>query len=166
MGMSINRVILTGNCVRDAEIRNTPSGLAICTFSIAVNGRAKVDGEWTDRAEFVDCTLFGDYGAKMATYLVKGKPIAVDGRLRQERWQDKDSGKNRSRIVINVDSLQLLGSKGDGQGQQSSDSGRYGDAPPAGSPAQPSGGSPDIDSIPFAHDGFPDYEERRVHAHR
>lgn len=104
----INRVLLVGNLTRDPELTHTAGGTAVAKFGIAVNSREKVGEVWQDRADFFDVTVFGHQADAVDEYLVKGRPAAVDGRLRQDRWQDKDSGGNRSKIVVIADNVQFL----------------------------------------------------------
>ncbi len=117
---SINRVLLVGNLTRDPELRVTQGGMSVVEFGLAVNGREKVNGEWQERADFFDVTVFGNQGDSVAQYCSKGSQVGVDGRLRQERWQTKDTHENRSRVKIIADSVQFLArTKGqeDGGGQ-------------------------------------------------
>lgn len=115
----INSVILVGRVTRDAELRYTASGTALCNFSIAVNRRVKKGDQWTDEASFVDLTLFGKTAENLNKYLVKGTQVAVQGSLKQDRWE-KD-GQKHSKLGIFVDSVQLLGGgKQGGQGQSAS----------------------------------------------
>lgn len=107
----INTWTGTGHLTRDAELKTTNGGMAVCSFSIASNYKKKNGDKWDEAASFFDCTLFGKYGETMAQYLTKGKPVAVTGELRQERWE-KD-GQSRSRVVVIVSELKLFGS---GQG--------------------------------------------------
>jgi single-strand DNA-binding protein len=107
MPASINRVAQVGNLTRDPELKHAKSGTAVCEFSVAVNGREKVDGEWVDRADFFDVTVFGNQAEACAQYLQKGSQVAVDGRLRQNRWEN-DEGQKRSRVVIIADAVQFL----------------------------------------------------------
>lgn len=109
---NINRVVLVGNLTRDPELRHTPSGTAVCEFGIAVNTREKDpgSGEWVDRADFFDVTVWGDQGEACATYLKKGSPAGVDGRLRQDRWETQDNQK-RSKVKIIAAVVQFLGSR-------------------------------------------------------
>jgi single-strand DNA-binding protein len=87
---NINRVIVTGNLTRDPELRSLPSGTAVCSLRIAVNTRRKDNstGEWTDKANYFDVTVWGAQGENCARYLSKGRPVAVDGRLEWREWQD------------------------------------------------------------------------------
>jgi single-strand DNA-binding protein len=112
----LNRVVLVGRLTRDAEMKFTPSGLAVSKFSIAVNRSRKVGDQWEEEASFFDATLWGRSAESLSQYLVKGKQIALDGELRQDRWEQ--DGQKRSKVEIVVNNLQLLG--GQGQGGQSS----------------------------------------------
>ena len=106
----LNRVTLIGRLTRDAELV-TAGGFIISKFSVAVNRRVKRGDGWEDEAGFFDVTLFGRQAESLNQYLLKGKQVAVDGELRQERWTTQD-GRNRSRIVINAADIQLLGVNG------------------------------------------------------
>ncbi len=103
----INTVVLGGRLVRNAEIRYTGSGLAICTFSIAVNRRKKSGDEWTDEVSFFDVTMFGRYGEVLQKSLLKGKTVTLQGTLRQDRWERE--GETRSKVHVVADQVQLLG---------------------------------------------------------
>ncbi|MDR0540221.1 MAG: single-stranded DNA-binding protein [Spirochaetaceae bacterium] len=128
--MDLNHVMLIGRLTRDAEYKILPSGQAVCNFSVAVNRRKKVGENWEDEANYFDVVLWGKQADSLNRYLVKGKQVGIDGELRQDRWQQ--DGQNRSRVVISVNNLQLLGGGPAGQGA--------GGAPAAGSYGQ-SGGS-------------------------
>lgn len=111
MSKDINCVVVTGRLVRDAELKMTNGGMAITSFSIAVNRSVKTGDEWKDEAQFFDVTLFGKQGEVLHPYLVKGASICVDGELKQDRWE-KD-GKTNSKISIVGNSVKLMGgSKG------------------------------------------------------
>jgi single-strand DNA-binding protein len=103
----INHVTLIGRLTRDAELRYTAGGQAVCKFSIAVNRRRKNGDQWEDEANFFDIVLWGRQGESLNQYLVKGKMIGVEGELRQDRWQQ--DGQNRSKVEIVASNLQLLG---------------------------------------------------------
>jgi single-strand DNA-binding protein len=109
---NINRVILTGNLTRDPELRNLPSGTAVCNLRVAVNTRRKDSqtGEWVDKPNFFDVTVWGMQGENCAQYLSKGRPVAVDGRLEWREWEDKQGNKRQSVDII-ADSVQFLGSR-------------------------------------------------------
>lgn len=107
--MNINRVVLTGNLTRDPELRSTPSGTSVCNLGLAVNEREKVGDEWRDRANYFDITVWGKQAESAAQYLSKGSPVAVDGRLRHERWEV--DGQKRSTVKVVAHLVQFLGSK-------------------------------------------------------
>jgi single-strand DNA-binding protein len=106
---SLNRVILAGNLTRDVEIKNISDELTVGNTSIAINEGYK-DKQTT---HFIDITLW-NHTAKFAnTYLGKGSGVLLEGRLQQDRWQDKDSGQNRSKVYVVVDKLESLDKKGE-----------------------------------------------------
>lgn len=115
--MSYNRVILMGNLTRDPESRQGKSGTTIVKAGIAVNERMP-DGQggYKDEASFFDCILFGKRAEAFARFGKKGKSFLIEGKLRQSRWQDKESGQNRSKVEVIVDNWEFAGSKSD-QGQ-------------------------------------------------
>lgn len=126
MSININRVLLIGNLTRDPELSHTGGGMAVCTLGIAINGREKVGEEWHDRADFFDVIVWGNQGENCAQYLAKGSPVAVDGRLRQDRWDDRDTGQKRSKVKIVADTVQFLrDGKSDPEGSQRSDQAEY-----------------------------------------
>jgi single-strand DNA-binding protein len=103
----LNHVVLIGRLTRNAELKYTANGQAVCKFSIAVNRRKRTEDKWEDEANFFDVVLWGRQGESLNQYLNKGKMVGVEGELRQDRWvQD---GQNRSRIEIVAFNLQLLG---------------------------------------------------------
>jgi len=113
---NINRVVLTGNLTRDPELRSTGGGTSVCELRVAVNSRRKdgQTGEWVDKPNYFDVTVWGAQGENCAQYLSKGRPIAVDGRLEWREWQDKDGNKRQSVDII-ADSVQFLGSREGGE---------------------------------------------------
>jgi single-strand DNA-binding protein len=114
---NINRVILTGNLTRDPELRSLPSGMSVCSLRIASNTRRKDNssGEWVDKPNYFDVTIWGRQGENAAQYLAKGRPVAIDGRLEWREWQDKE-GNNRQSVEIVADNIQFLGGREDGPG--------------------------------------------------
>ena len=135
----LNTVSIVGRLTRDAELKFTASGTAVCKFSIAVN-RSKKEGEtYVDEASFFDVTLWGKFGESMAKYLLKGKQVGISGELRQERWE-KD-GQQRSRVEINAQTLQLLSPK-ESQGEPSP-------RPASASVAAPVADDGFVDDLPF-----------------
>ena len=114
--MSINRVIISGNLTRDAELRQTASGTSVLGFGVAVNDRRRNNqtGEWEDYANFVDCTMFGQRAQAIAQYLRKGLKVAIEGKLRYSSWER--DGQKRSKLEVIVDDLEFMSSRNDGQG--------------------------------------------------
>jgi single-strand DNA-binding protein len=111
---NINRVVLTGNLTRDPELRNTPGGTSVCSLRVACNTRRKdAAGQWVDKPNYFDVTVWGAQGENCATYLQKGRPVAIDGRLEWREWEDKQGNKRQS-VEIIADSVQFLGSREDG----------------------------------------------------
>jgi len=106
--VAFNRVILAGNLVRDPETRFTPAGVAVTGFSIAVNRRYKSNNEIKEEVSFFDISVFGKLGETCAEYLSKGRPVLVEGRLRQRSWES--DGVKRSKIEVVADNVQFLGS--------------------------------------------------------
>jgi single-strand DNA-binding protein len=114
---NINRVVISGNLTRDPELRTIPnSGTSVCSLRIAVNSRRKDEsGQWVDKPNYFDVSVFGAQGENCAQYLSKGRPVAVDGRLNWREWEAKDGSKRQSVDII-ADSVQFLGSREGGQG--------------------------------------------------
>ncbi|MEJ7750092.1 MAG: single-stranded DNA-binding protein [Thermoleophilaceae bacterium] len=113
---NINRVVLTGNLTRDPELRSTPSGTPVCGLRVACNTRRKdASGNWVDKPNFFDVTVWGAQGENCANYLSKGRPIALDGRLEWREWEAKDGSGKRQSIDIIADSVQFLGSREGGE---------------------------------------------------
>lgn len=113
----VNHVILIGRLTRDAELKYTSGGMAVCKFAIAVNRRKKSGEQWVEEASFFDIVLWGRSGETLNQYLVKGKQIAVEGELHQNRWEQ--DGQSRSKIEIVANNVQLLGGNAGGQGNSS-----------------------------------------------
>jgi single-strand DNA-binding protein len=113
---NVNRVVITGNLTRDPELRSLSSGTSVCKLRVAVNSRRKdaASGDWVDKPNYFDVTVWGAQGENCATYLSKGRPVAVDGRLEWREWEAQD-GTKRQAVEIIADSVQFLGSR-DGQG--------------------------------------------------
>jgi single-strand DNA-binding protein len=114
---SINSVVLVGNLTRDPELRHTPSGMAVCSLRLAVNTRRKdqASGEWTEKPNYFDITVWGQQGENCAQYLAKGRQVGVQGRLEWREWDAQD-GTKRQAVEVIADSVQFLGSRGEGEG--------------------------------------------------
>lgn len=128
--MSINRVVLTGNLTRDAELKQTPGGMAIVKIRLAVNDRRKnaSTGQWEDSPNYIDVTMFGSRGEAVSRFLTKGKQIAVEGKLRWHEWESQ-AGEKRSAIEVVADDIELLGGRGDASASPRSVSPAPADAP-------------------------------------
>ena len=112
---NINRVVLTGNLTADPELRSLPSGTSVCKLRVACNTRRKdQSGEWVDKPNYFDVTVWGAQGENSARYLSKGRPVAIDGRLEWREWQDQQGNKRQS-VEIVADSVQFLGGRDEGQ---------------------------------------------------
>jgi len=125
--VDINHVVLIGRLTREAELKYVSNGQAVCKFSIAVNRRKKNGDQWEDEANYFDIVVWGRQADALHQYLTKGKMVAVDGELRQDRWQQ--DGQNRSKVEIVANSLQLLGGGGNSSDRQNSQSSPPQDAP-------------------------------------
>jgi single-strand DNA-binding protein len=163
---NLNKVMLIGNLTRDPEIKYTPKGTAIAQLGLAVNRSWSNDaGEKQEETTFVDVELFGRVAEIAGEYLRKGRPVFIEGRLKLDTWDDKQSGQKRSKMRVVGEQLQLLGSRdgapqgaqGGGGGGRSEYSGE-GRAPqrsaprPSSAPPRPPA-DPDLDAsdddIPF-----------------
>jgi single-strand DNA-binding protein len=109
---NINRVIVTGNLTRDPELRAAGS-TSVCGMRIAVNGRRRTaEGEWVDKANYFDVSVFGQQGENCSKFLTKGRPVAIDGRLDWREWTDKEGNKRQSVDII-AETVQFLGGRDD-----------------------------------------------------
>ena len=116
MARNINRVVLVGNLTRDPELRHTPSGMAVCSLRVAVNtSRKDESGQWVDKPNYFDVTVWGQQGENCAQYLSKGRPVAIDGRLEWREWEAQD-GSKRQAVDIVADTVQFLGGRQDADG--------------------------------------------------
>jgi single-strand DNA-binding protein len=123
MAANINRVVLVGNLTRDPELRHTPGGTAVTSLRIAVNSRRKDEsGQWADKPNYFDVSVFGNQAESCAQYLSKGRPVAIDGRLDWREWDAQD-GSKRQAVQVIAESVQFLGGRGDGEGGGGSSSG-------------------------------------------
>jgi len=139
---------MIGRLTRDAELKYTVNGQAVCKFAIAVNRQKKEGDNWVGDANFFDIILWGKSGETINQYLLKGKQIAVSGELRQERWE-KD-GQSRSRVEIVANTIQLLGG-GQGSTQTAADHHNHQDSSPRPTASASARASDDgfTDDIPF-----------------
>lgn len=146
---SFNKVILMGNLTRDCETRFAPSGTAIVKFALAVNRRYQDgEGNWKDQPTFIDCTMFGKRGEAFARFHTKGKPAFIEGHLRMDTWEDKQSGQKRSKLYVVADGWEFVGPGGgrDGGGGGGYDSDSGSDSGSSSSSMEPAAS---IDDTPF-----------------
>ena len=154
---NINRVVLTGNLTRDPELRSLPRGMSVCSLRVACNTRRKgAGGEWEDKPNYFDVTVWGAQGENAARYLSKGRPIAVDGRLEWREFEAKDGSGKRQAIDIIADSVQFLGGRDEGGPSGGGGFTPRSDVPVNDSDFQPAGvggggghSAPADDDIPF-----------------
>ncbi len=156
---NVNVVVITGNLTRDPELRHTNGGTAVCELRVAVNSRRKdQSGNWVDKPNYFDVVVWGAQGENCATYLAKGRPVAIEGRLDWREWEAKEGGGKRQAVQIIANTVQFLGSRdGSGGGGAPPNGNGGGFAPPQSDvPADtsdfdsaPVGGGGQEDDIPF-----------------
>lgn len=109
---NFNKVILMGNITRDIELKTIASGQSVAKIGLAVNRRWRTpEGEQREEVTYVDCDAWGKTAENMAKYLSKGRPVFIEGRLKLDQWQDKESGQNRSKLGVVVETFQFIDSK-------------------------------------------------------
>lgn len=110
MSANVNKVLLAGRVSIPPQLKSATNGITLCTFGIAINRRYRTpDGAQHEDTDFMDLTAFGKTADQCATYLKKGNPVFLEARLRQETWQDKNTGQNRSRLGLVVERVHFLG---------------------------------------------------------
>lgn len=144
----INKAIISGNLTRDPELRQTQSGTSVLSMAVAVNERVKRGDQWEDRPSYVDVTVWGARAEALSKFLRKGLRVAVSGRLRQDRWQDKQTGENRSRLGIVADEVDVMTPRDGAQGRQAVSQPQVARTPYAAPPVAPADPYDDED-IPF-----------------
>lgn len=163
---SLNKVMLIGNLTRDPEVKYTPKGTAIVEIGLAVNRNyTTADGERREEVTYVDVSFFGKQAEVLGQWMKKGRPLYVEGRLKLDSWDDRESGKKQYRLRVTGEEFQFLGSKNEGGGggnyddeggsrggysqnrppqnqrpsqQRPAPNQDYDDSPPRNSPSQPS----------------------------
>jgi single-strand DNA-binding protein len=155
---NVNVVVVTGNLTRDPELRHLGSGTAVCKLRVAVNSRRKdQSGNWVDKPNYFDVTVWGAQGENCANYLSKGRPVAVEGRLDWREWEDQGGNKRQS-VEIIANTVQFLGSRDGSGGGGNGNGGGGGFSPPQSDvpadtgdfeTAPSGGGSAPEDDIPF-----------------
>lgn len=158
---SFNKVILLGNLTRDPELRYTPKGQAVARLGLAVNRSYKTDsGETKEEVTFIDIDAWGKQAELIGQYLRKGSPLFVEGRLKFDQWDDKNTGQKTSKLRVVMENFQFVGGprSGEGGGGPGPSGPPSGGAPmarparpaqPAPSPESPEGAPGDVDDVPF-----------------
>jgi single-strand DNA-binding protein len=142
---SFNKVILMGNLTRDCETRFAANGTAIVKFGLAVNRRFQdADGNWKDQPVFIDVTIFGKRGEAFARFHTKGKPAFVEGHLRMDTWDDKQTGQKRSKLYVVADGWEFAGAGGGREGAGAAAGETY---EGGGEPVEPTPAA--VDETPF-----------------
>ncbi len=120
MAKGFNKVILMGNLTRDPELRTTPNGANVCSFSLAINRSWKdANGQTQEAVDFIDCTAWGKAGEIIAQYTQKGRPLLITGRLQSRSWEQ--DGQKRSKVEVNVEDFNFIGSGQGGGGSAPSE---------------------------------------------
>jgi single-strand DNA-binding protein len=155
---SFNKVILAGNLTRDPELRYTPKGTAIARIGMAINRTWKTEtGETKEEVTFVDVDAFGRQAEVIAQYVKKGRPLLVEGRLRLDQWEDKNTHQKQSRLKVVLEGFSFLDSRGGGDAGGGSDAPRSrpsvpppsATAPAGPEPSEPPAAPPEEDDVPF-----------------
>ena len=152
---SFNKVILVGNLTRDPELRYTPKGTAIAKIGVAVNRVwTNEAGEKKEEVTFVDVDVFGRTAENVGQYMRKGRPILIEGRLRLDQWDDKQTGQKKSKLGVVAETVQFLGSPGEGGsggGAPAARPARPAPTTPSTPPSEPveGDGPPESDDVPF-----------------
>jgi single-strand DNA-binding protein len=145
---SFNKVILMGNLTRDCETRFAPNGTAIIKLALAVNRRFQdADGTWKDQPTFIDVTMFGKRGEAFARFHTKGKAAFIEGHLRMDNWEDKQTGQKRSKLYVVADGWEFVGPGGGREGAGAAGTSYDASAPPAG--GEPVEQQAALDETPF-----------------
>jgi len=158
---SFNKVLLMGNLTRDPELRYTPKGTAVAKFGLAVNRVWRTEtGETKEEVTFVDIDVFGRTAENVSQYMHKGSPIFIEGRLRLDTWEDKQTQQKRSKLSVVADTVQFIG------GPRQNDAGAEASVPSAAPSSQsrprPSAASPAKQQEPPHHDDAQPPEEDDV----
>jgi single-strand DNA-binding protein len=153
---SFNKVILAGNLTRDPELRYLPKGTAVAQFTLAISHKWKTEaGESKEEVSFIDIEAFGRQGEVVAQYMRKGRPFLVEGRLKQDTWEDKSTQQKRSKLKVILEGFSFIDSKGTdaGPASPSSEAPRRSAPAPAARPPEPPEASessaPEEDDVPF-----------------
>ena len=155
---NLNKVMLIGNLTRDPEMRVTPKGTALCSFALEINRRFKDEtGFEKEEVTFVECEMWGKRGEVIGKYVVKGNPLYVEGRLRLDQWEDKNTKEKRSRMKVVLEAFEFLGDGraggaggAGGGGGDPAGSFERSSPPPRANPAGPAPAKENLDEdVPF-----------------
>jgi single-strand DNA-binding protein len=152
---SFNRVILAGNLTRDPELRYTPKGTAVAKIGLAVNRTWKSEsGESKEEVTFIDIEAWGRQAEVIAQYMRKGRPLLVEGRLKLDTWEDKNTHQKQSKLKVVLETFSFIDSKGPDGGAPAGEAPRRSAAPPpsgAKPPESAEGEAPaaEEDDVPF-----------------
>ncbi len=149
---NFNKVILAGNLTRDPELRYTPKGMAIAKIGMAINRKWKNEaGDVKEEVTFVDVEAFGRTAENIGQYFKKGRPIFIEGRLKLDQWDDKQTGQKRSKLGVILENFQFMDSKGAGGDDGGAEAPRSRPAPSAPKTESPDadGPPPEDDDVPF-----------------
>ncbi|MGA3265302.1 MAG: single-stranded DNA-binding protein [Verrucomicrobiota bacterium] len=146
---SFNKVILAGNLTRDPELRYTPKGTAVARITLAVNRTYTLEGgEKKEEVSFVDVDVWGRQAEVISQYMKKGRPLLIEGRLKQDTWEDKNTKQKQSKLKVVLEGFSFIDS-GRGEGGAALPPSR----PPAAPPSTP--GPADADAPPAEGDDVP-----------
>ena len=147
--MSFNKIIIVGNLGREPELRYTPQGVAVCSFSVATNEKRRdKSGEFQDVTTWFKVTLWRQQAENASKYLTKGSPVYIEGRLRQEEWTDRD-GNTRYTLDVQATDMQFLGGGARNEDFSSDTAGEADFSRPASSAPASSSAPAGDDDIPF-----------------
>ena len=149
---NFNRVILAGNLTRDPELRYTPKGTAIARLGMAINRNWKSEtGETKEEVTFVDIDAWGRQAEVIAQYVKKGRPLLVEGRLKLDQWEDKNTHQKQSKLRVVLESFSFLDSRGGGEGPPAGRPAGAAVAAPGAAPetSEPEAAPPEEDDVPF-----------------
>ena len=136
---ALNKVLLMGNLTRDPELRVTPKGTSICAFALAINRTFKLEsGETKEEVTFLEVEAWGRQGEAIAKYVTKGRPLYVEGRLRLDQWEDKNTKEKRSRMKVVLEQFQFLGDSRGGANGHAAKTEAGGEPAPASDSRAPS----------------------------
>ena len=145
-----SKAIITGNLTRDPELRTTPNGSSVCSFSVAVNRVFRdSSGNQQEDVSFIDCSAWGKLGEMIGQYAKKGSGVLISGRLDQRSWEDKNSGQKRSRVEIVVEDFNFIGENNSRDGGNSSKNFGGSDDAKASEPEEMPDEPIDLSEIPF-----------------